>query len=404
MTDVLQVRVYNVRFGDAILVSVPDRKADGTTTIHHILIDFGNALSTEGGADTVFEPVARDILRVLDGRPVDLYVMTHEHMDHVQGLKYVAERLNIQIPIARAWLTKSAEPGYYDDHPDSKQRRLDARQAYLMIRRFLAAAPEQTNPYLQALLENNDVLLRDDVPLADPALAAAGGASSTDECVNFIRNAGQQPACYVYHGLDTAGLHPFEEARLSVLAPEEDTSIYYGRFQPMALGESGPTGHEENPLTPLFPPPGVDAGTFFDLVESRRRGFQDNLLAIDAANNNTSVVVLLEWRGWRLLFPGDAEVRSWREMNKQGLLAPVHFLKVGHHGSANGSPPPPLLSAILPEVSPDGRPRRAAVSTFEHTYFGVPDPDTRKIIEGLVDEYQSTENLSDGEPGIFEFS
>jgi hypothetical protein len=54
----------------------------------------------------------------------------------------------------------------------------------------------------------------------------------------------------------------------------------------------------------------VDAGAFYDLVESRRRGFEDNLLAIDAANNNTSVVLLLEWRGWRLLFPGDAEVRS----------------------------------------------------------------------------------------------
>jgi beta-lactamase superfamily II metal-dependent hydrolase len=179
VTDALQVRIYNVRFGDAILVSVPDRKGDGTTSIHHVLIDFGNALSTQGGDDSVFEPVARDILQVLDGRPVDLYVMTHEHMDHVQGLKFAAERLNIHIPIKRVWLTKSAEPGYYDTHEDSKVRRLEAAQAYLMIRRFLAAAPASGNPTLEIMMRNNDVMLREDAPSADATLAAAGAASST---------------------------------------------------------------------------------------------------------------------------------------------------------------------------------------------------------------------------------
>jgi hypothetical protein len=91
-------------------------------------------------------------------------------------------------------------------------------------------------------------------------------------------------------------------------------------------------------------------------------------------------------------------------MEKRGLLQPVHFLKMGHHGSVNGTPPPPLLDAILPSAVPDGRPRRAAVSTFEHSYSGVPDAETRTRIEALVDEYQSTEGLPDGHPRIFEFS
>ena len=42
--DELRVRVYNVRFGDAILVTVPEAVAGGGTEIRHILFDVGNAL------------------------------------------------------------------------------------------------------------------------------------------------------------------------------------------------------------------------------------------------------------------------------------------------------------------------------------------------------------------------
>ena len=44
MSDKLRVRLYNIRFGDAVLVTVPD---NGTT--RHILIDVGNVLVGEGG-------------------------------------------------------------------------------------------------------------------------------------------------------------------------------------------------------------------------------------------------------------------------------------------------------------------------------------------------------------------
>lgn len=42
--DKLRVRAYNVRFGDAILVSVPDKTSAGAKKTRHILIDVGNAL------------------------------------------------------------------------------------------------------------------------------------------------------------------------------------------------------------------------------------------------------------------------------------------------------------------------------------------------------------------------
>jgi beta-lactamase superfamily II metal-dependent hydrolase len=106
----------------------------------------------------------------------------------------------------------------------------------------------------------------------------------------------------------------------------------------------------------------------------------DNLLAIDKAANNTSVVFSLHWRGWKLLFPGDAEQASWKMMKAQGVLEPVHFLKVAHHGSQNGTPDGDVLEAFLPKKAPDKKTRRALISTWRDTYNGIPnDPTNRKL-------------------------
>ena len=141
-----------------------------------------------------------------------------------------------------------------------------------------------------------------------------------------------------------------------------------------------------NPL----PPAGVDAGAFYDLVDARRTGLHDNLLAIDKAANNTSIVFSLEWRGWKLLFPGDAEQESWRMMDEQGVLEPVHLLKIAHHGSWNGTPQGEILDKILPPTRPDDRKRYAVVSTCLDTYPGVPDDTTENTLRARIDELHTT--------------
>jgi hypothetical protein len=66
-------------------------------------------------------------------------------------------------------------------------------------------------------------------------------------------------------------------------------------------------------------------------------------------------------------------------MRDKGVLSPVHFLKVSHHGSHNGTPSESILENILPEDrGGDPRERRAVVSTYKETYNNVPDPDTLK--------------------------
>ena len=370
MSGTLRVRVYNVRFGDAILVTVPDRdpKTKKTTT-RRILIDVGNAPKVagtgEGGDDAVFEPVLADILGELDGQPLDLYVMTHEHLDHVQGLFYAATKLPQldfanRFKVGRVWLTASSAPDYYDTHPEAKKQKLAFAEMYLRLASFLALDPAAAPAGLAEILANND-------------------PTKTAQCVEFLRRLNPAKTKYVYRGMKTKGAHPFREAKLSLWAPEEDTSEYYGSFQPLDAGAvPRPAAAGAAAPPPVTPPPpaGVDVGAFLNLLESRRAGIADNLLAIDQAANNTSVVFALEWRGWRLLFPGDAEVRSWKTMAREGVLEPVHFLKVAHHGSHNGTPDDDLLDAILPPVPPDGRERVAAISTWTDTYSGIPHAPT----------------------------
>jgi beta-lactamase superfamily II metal-dependent hydrolase len=377
----LRVRAYNVRFGDALLVSVPERADGGEEEMRHLLIDVGNVLTGEGGLDDVFGPVLEDVRSELGGQALDLYVLTHEHMDHAQGLPYASERLGIDLQVRHAWLPASAAEDYYQRFPDAEKRRI----VFDRIAGYFAAAPERRTARIDALLANNDY-------------------RTTDLCVEYLRKLADTTT-YVFRGCDLAEASPFTEALVEVWAPEEDTTVYYGRFQPMALGVSEGEGETASLRTPV-PPPGVDAGTFYRLVETRRRSSIDNLLQIDRANNNTSVVFSLEWRGWRLLFPGDAEQRSWQEMDKRDVLRPAHFLKVGHHGSWNGTPPPELLEKVLPEAPPDGRPRQALVSTHGDTYNDVPEEQTleaigaraevRRVGEDVAPSYVDLEFPDDG--------
>src|SRR5262249_42993258 len=63
---------------------------------------------------------------------------------------------------------------------------------------------------------------------------------------------------------------------------------------------------------------------------------------LDSVMNNTSVILLMEFGGRKLLFPGDAQIENWSYALSQPawkkLLEDVNVYKVGHHGSLNATP------------------------------------------------------------------
>lgn len=392
MPDCIEVFAFNVRFGDAILVRFPDRDDAGGRVLRHLLIDVGNTLTAAkpknrsmpgepGGADDVLPPAVDEILKVLDGHTLDLYVMSHEHLDHVQGLPYAQSRRAAGATSLRdvlqprfVWMTASAEgEAYYKRHKKAHLENEKRKAAITAIQAHLWASGGSALVSLAPMLLNNNPV-------------------HTGPCVEWLKKLvpdGETPR-YLHRNVSTADLstaHPFRDAQVEIWAPEEDTSEYYGRFKPMALGAAAPgVGHGpvERKDLHLVPPPGVDASAFLNLVDMRRRGILENLLAIDKAANNTSLVFCLSWRGVRLLFPGDAEERSWKTMKRAGVLKPVDFLKVSHHGSENGTPDPEILDLVLPVDDPPAvKARRVAlVSTWRDTYDGIPnDPTTLKLTE-----------------------
>ncbi len=88
-------------------------------------------------------------------------------------------------------------------------------------------------------------------------------------------------------------------------------------------------------------------------------------LFTDGANdvNENSVVVLLVYHGFRMLFMGDAGFQAERRLLDAGVDVHADVLKVGHHGSAYSSAPA-FVAAV--------RPRYALISVGRHNTFGHP--------------------------------
>jgi beta-lactamase superfamily II metal-dependent hydrolase len=374
MNERLVIYAYNVRFGEAILVEVPDAGMR-----RFILIDAGNWQSGKAGLNKPLLDALEDI-HARTGGKIDLYVMTHEHMDHVEGLKSAAIK-GVKFAIDTVWMTASSEPGYYNssnhrDARETKEKLEAAAQAFAALAATTRSAAESSVIY-----ELN--------------------AAKTVDCVDFIRAAGRKPPYYVYRDCNLRDKHPFRDVGLRVLAPEENTAVYfkslYDSLPHLNLVASGraPSPRKSPPL----PLPGVDGGAFYDLIQRMDNGFAESVYAIDAAKNNTSVVFELTWRGRRLLFTGDAEQQSWEKMLENTTLEPVDFFKFSHHGSITGRPPLAALDKILPQA----RRKRAvaALSTFPGIPFdSIPDTETLGAIKARTRKICSTADVADGSPVV----
>ena len=131
-------------------------------------------------------------------------------------------------------------------------------------------------------------------------------------------------------------------------------------------------------------------------------GLVESLFTIDQAANNTSLVVEVEWRGRRLLFVGDAEQKSWAFMAKNKDLQAVDFLKVGHHGSINATPPAPILEMVLPAARHSKA--LALVSTCPCAWKSVPSDTALNAVASRVRRLYDTRAVAPGSPVAIRFS
>ena len=378
MVDKLLIRAYNVGVGDCIYVRIPKaRKKGGKTDDFHVLIDCGK----KGSAAEL--KVALDHLKTelpQEGRKrrLDLLLVSHEHEDHVKGMD--PEWFD-DVKIENLWMSVAMNR----DHPQAKfAHQLHDRVATAM--RGIAARGLALSPELEDMVNRYDIANEGAVDALRTALPEKNGIEPL----------------YVHADLKPAELKPetLSGATFKVLAPEFDIDTYY-------LGDAG-----EEILHGLSASAGVLRGEAAapaagavpaNISTSDFRRLQSRMMSSAFAFakeegevvNNTSVMLLIEWRGRRLLFVGDAEWNggyrdkkknfswntAWKLRNAE-LNQPVDFLKIGHHGSINSTPwndkedgtvtePGTILDAILPLPKGRAKPTAQAIVSTERTFYKV---------------------------------
>ena len=379
MADKLLVRAYNVEVGDCLYCRIPKgRKVGGAIDDFHILIDCGSV----GGIahlEAAIENLETMLPDAADGRKrLDLLVVTHEHKDHIAGFD---PDFFENIAIEHIWMNCAMDP----EHPQAGQTLELHRLATTAMRNLaglnLALSPELAELVALYGIDNDGAMeaLRETLPADN----------------------GIEPK-YVHAGMTPSQLGlPLNGVTIRVLGPEEDIDHFYlGAEADEDLQGliAGGAAFRDKPLQPVAAVPGNISRLDFRRLQSRMLSSAFAFAELSSkVTNNTSLVLLIEWKGKRLLFVGDAEWDTkfkegkangaWNVMwkkRKAQLNAPIHFLKIGHHGSENATPwndqedgeetePSTILDAILPLPSGNAKPKaKAVVSTKRKNYETIP--------------------------------
>jgi hypothetical protein len=381
----IRLRAYNVLFGDCLLVSWDED--DGP---HHAWVDFGNFINDP---NAVFSSVYEDILGETR-KKLDLVVVTHRHMDHLEGFYTFRERMADDFTIKKIWYA-------------------------------------HVTPALDAQFKIAEKQIRDLGLLPDWVIGGEGilgqiyrnnfgiqGLSIKDRMDAFLAELQATPAHPVYRGVDMSGLLPagLSKLKIEILAPEEDSSLYFEPLEEIQLRRQRLDDYfnKQNALTgPLdsespfgWAKAKHEEGSSLDMLADfcrLRRKLQssglDILSAVDKTRNNTSVVLALTYGNKRFLLAADAEEKSWQVMRSKGVNFDSALIKVAHHGSINASP-----TWSYDRVFPATRPENGVIiSTDWNRYTGENEVPKKEVVanwegrvENVADLFKRTDSVALG--------
>lgn len=381
---------YQVGFGDCFLLSFhygADKR--------HVLMDFGTKLRSQTKFAVDMVANAQQIAKDCGGK-LTMVIATHRHYDHISGfetkkggkgpgdiIRALKPDLVIQPWTEDPKLAKNATAPAADK---SRVKSLAHMQAFAGA---VAFAPRGLLP----------ARAKDSKDAADSkALSYLGGDNITNRAaVENLMTMGRLKPKYLQLGspLDVSALLP--GVTIHVLGPPTikqadaagqnlghyaSSSEEYWKLQARAATQDPPS--TSKPVLPgrrrRNPPPQV---RWF--IQQLRKMRQDSVLQIvrtlDDTINNTSLILLMEVGGKKLLFPGDAQLENWEcalaDKKNVALLSDVNVYKVGHHGSKNANP----VSLWKGFARRKGKALRTLMSTHPGEYPGVPKTSLQDALE-----------------------
>jgi hypothetical protein len=345
--------MYNVGFGDCFLLTIHYAKP---LIDQHILIDFGSV-----GGKTDLKSIAKDIKQVCGGK---LYavVATHRHKDHISGFSNAGGKDSPGAIIASCKPEIVLQP--WTENPDAAGNATSApllsKKKTVGDERLFFASMSAMNAFAEAVVNRAPEWRGAGGRVTSLEKLAINNISNPDAVKNLRAMGRKRPRFLQYgssSGLENSKILP--GVKVHVLGPptlkEQNIKKYaknsdeywvackYWGLQERAShllgkarlfrGQSQKTKKHQPFQTRWF-------------TQHADAAFRSNVLAIvtalDSFLNNTSLILLFEIGGKKLLFPGDAQLENWSwalsQPSTRNLLKDVDLYKVGHHGSRNATP------------------------------------------------------------------
>ena len=324
----ISIRMYNVGFGDSFLLRFP---SSGT-----VLIDCG-VHPAGPGPHTMAEVVAQIVNDVtVNGKArIDVVICTHRHRDHVLGFEQDAWK---NVEVGEVWMPWTEDP------KDPEARKILETQSKKANALSAALRAAKVRPEIQQIADNALTNAKAMATLHD---GFKGGNAKRV----YLPPKNRADASF------KTGLLP--GVTLHAMGPSHDPKVIRDMNPPKGesflrlAGGNGKKGTVPLPFDDRFVVPKGDvqeflrsAGVGAKQLKDIQKMAQDDpfalAVALDAAVNGTSLMLMFEMGRAFLLFPGDAQWGTWQ--NALGddewhtLLGKTTFYKVGHHGSHNATP------------------------------------------------------------------
>jgi beta-lactamase superfamily II metal-dependent hydrolase len=340
------VRMYNTGFGDAFLITVA-----GAGEPWRMLIDCG--VHSQGQARTIGETV-RAVIGDLaamspDGTPhLDVVAATHHHADHISG--FALEDWD-RVVVDEVWLPFVEDAADPDAAAIRRSHALAAQGLLGLIDRRTHDLDQRKWPEDVAAAHWFALNSFGNADAADRLLGRNGLHFAGDHRVRFFPSTSASENTFAVAG-GAAVAH--------VLGPSRDPADLKLMDPPksagwLRLGLDDLTADDDLAAVPLFDAEYVvgdrrhlprtlrDAQRSLDLAGvTNDAGLLSAASILERSVNNTSLFLVLDISGTRLIFPGDAQEGAWQHVlenpEKQALLRDAAFYKIGHHGSHNATP------------------------------------------------------------------